>query len=65
MPYFDTPRVRAAELRLGKVSLLQVNGFDLKEKLHFAPYVAGGVQYVDSRSTSGSEVDYDHYWAAA
>jgi len=60
----QSTRVNASELRFGKVSLLQVAGYDLKEHLHFIPYAAGGLQYVDSRSTSGSQVDHDHYWAA-
>jgi len=60
----QSTRVHASELRFGKMSLLQVNGYDLKEHLRLVPYVAGGVQYIDSRSTSGSGVDTDHYWAA-
>jgi opacity protein-like surface antigen len=60
----QSTRVRASELRFAKVSLLQVSGYDLKERLRLVPYVAGGVQYVDSRSTSGSDVTKDNYWAA-
>jgi opacity protein-like surface antigen len=60
----QSTRVSASELRVGKVSLLQVARYDLKERLRFVPYVAGGLQYVDSRSTSGSDVEHDAYWAA-
>lgn len=60
----QSSRTHESEFRFGKVSLLQVGGYDLKEHLRFVPYVAGGVQYVDSRSTSGSDVTHDAYWAA-
>lgn len=39
----QSTRARTSELRYGKLSLLQVHGYDLKERLHFVPYVAGGV----------------------
>jgi opacity protein-like surface antigen len=59
----QSTRVRTSELRYGKLSLLQVHGYDLKERLHFVPYVAGGVQYVDSRATGDSSPKNDFYWA--
>lgn len=60
----QSTRTHESEFRFGKISLLQVSGYDLKERLRFVPYVAGGIQYVDSRSTRGSDVTRDNYWAA-
>lgn len=45
----EATRVRTAEFRYAKIHLLQLFGFDFKKKISIVPYVAGGVQYANSR----------------
>ncbi|MBI3550327.1 MAG: hypothetical protein HY078_14905 [Elusimicrobia bacterium] len=60
----QTLRVRTHELRYAKVSLLRVAGFDVGKRFGMVPYLAGGVQYVDSRGDLGEEGrTVDFYWA--
>jgi opacity protein-like surface antigen len=69
----QSTRVRTAEFRYAKVSMLELAGFDLKKKLGVVPYVAGGVQHVDSREDSSSPdeeagglvstTSRDRYWS--
>jgi opacity protein-like surface antigen len=66
-------RVRAAEFRYAKISLLELLGFDLKKKIGIVPYVAGGIQRVDSREDTSTydpatgefvaETIRDQYWS--
>ena len=56
-------RVRTHELKYGKISVLSLFGWDLKERLRFVPYASGGVQYVDSRGNADGERTADFYWA--
>jgi len=42
-------RVRSAELKYCKFSLLRFAGYDFKERLRLVPYISGGVQRVNSR----------------
>jgi opacity protein-like surface antigen len=50
----QSTRVRTAEFRYAKISMLELAGFDLKKRLGVVPYLAGGVQHVDSREVSTS-----------
>jgi opacity protein-like surface antigen len=50
----QSTRVRTAEFRYAKVSMLELAGFDLKKKLGVVPFVTGGIQYADSREDSTS-----------
>lgn len=60
----DNSRVRIHELRYAKISFLRVRGFDFKERIHVVPYVAGGVQYVDSREDSDQDGRINRFfWA--
>jgi opacity protein-like surface antigen len=59
----QSARVRTSEFKYGKLSVLQLFGYDLKEKMRFVPYVSGGVQYVDSRADTDGESRNDFYWA--
>jgi opacity protein-like surface antigen len=69
----QSTRVRTAEFRYAKVSMLELAGFDLKKRLGVVPYVAGGVQHVDSREDStsfdadlgqlASTTSRDRYWS--
>jgi opacity protein-like surface antigen len=45
-------RVRTAEFRYAKLHLLRLLGFDFKKRIAIVPYVAGGIQYADSRQDS-------------
>ena len=59
----DHSRVRTAELRYAKLSLLRLRGYDLRERLHLVPYVSGGVQYVDSREDGQDGRVNRFFWA--
>jgi hypothetical protein len=50
-------RVRTLDLRYAKFSFLKLFGWDIKEKLGFTPYVAGGIQHVSSTSDQTVEDD--------
>lgn len=50
----QSTRVRTAEFRYAKLSLLELHGYDLRKRLGIVPYVAGGVQHVDSIEDSTS-----------
>lgn len=56
--YTSETRVRTAEFKYAKLSFLKVAGSDLRERLRLTPYLAGGVQYVDSREET-RELDDD------
>ena len=65
-------RVKTFNFRYARVSLLELAGFDLQERLGLVPFVAGGVQHVDSRTTETVENDdgvrsdsttRDSYWS--
>lgn len=56
-------RVQTAELRYAKVHAVEVLGFDIGKRLGVIPYVAGGVQHVDSRETSPDESTRQNYWS--
>ncbi|MDD5302113.1 MAG: outer membrane beta-barrel protein [Elusimicrobia bacterium] len=66
-------RVRTAEFRYAKLHLLKLLGFDFKKRISIVPYVAGGIQYADSRQDSRafdeatgefvSEGQRDRYWS--
>lgn len=56
-------RVHTTDLRLLKLTALRVGGYDLAEKLRLTPYVAGGVQYVDSRQDADDERVNQFYWS--
>jgi opacity protein-like surface antigen len=45
-------RVRTAEFRYAKIHLLKLLGFDFKKRISIVPYVAGGIQYADTRQDS-------------
>lgn len=59
----EQSRVRTHEFKYAKVSFLELFGWDIPERLRFTPYVSGGVQYVDSRSTSDGVRQTDFFWA--
>ena len=48
----QSTRVRTAEFRYAKISMLELLGFDLRKRVGVVPYLASGVQYVDSREDS-------------
>lgn len=50
----ESTRVRSAEFRYAKISLLELFNFDLRKRIGIVPYVAGGIQYVNSRQDSTS-----------
>lgn len=50
-------RVRSHELKYGKISFLKLGGYDLQKRLRLTPYVAGGVQYVDSKEETYTPAD--------
>lgn len=66
-------RVRTAEFRYVKLHLLKLLGFDFKKRISIVPYVAGGIQYADSRQDSRafdegtgefvSESQRERYWS--
>ena len=59
----QSTRVQTLELKYAKVSALKLAGADLKERLHFVPYLYTGVQSVRSRSDTDGEVAFDRYWS--
>jgi opacity protein-like surface antigen len=48
----QSTRVRTAEFRYAKISMLELFGFDLRNRTGIVPYAAGGIQHVDSREDS-------------
>lgn len=69
----QSTRVRTAEFRYAKISMLELMGFDLRKRIGIVPFVTGGVQHVDSLEDS---IAYDedagalvstsaraHYWS--
>ena len=65
-------RVKAFNFRYARVSLLKLAGFDLRERLGLVPFVAGGVQHVNSLYRETVENDdgvrsdvttTDNYWS--
>jgi hypothetical protein len=59
----DNTRVRTVDLKYARISVLQLGGFDLKDKTGVVPFFSGGVQYVDSRGDFDGERFVDFYWA--
>lgn len=68
----QTTRVKTFNFRYARVSLLKLAGFDLRERIGLVPFIAGGVQHVDSRTTETVENDdgvrsdsttRDSYWS--
>lgn len=50
----QSTRVRTAEFRYGKISLLELGDFDLHKRIGIVPYIAAGIQHVDSIEDSTS-----------
>ena len=69
----EATRVRTAEFRYAKLHLLKLLGFDFKKRISIVPYVAGGIQYANSRQDTRtfdegtgefvSERQRERYWS--